>query len=88
MKELLLAKQKIMQEQGDNYPNWVLDQLGIETELANRIVMGRGLQSPRFRWVPFDDALMYPAQNIFHWPVKLLTANSFSSGKTCCYAGT
>jgi uncharacterized protein len=60
VKELLQSKQKVMQEQGDNYPNWVLDQLGIETELANRVAMGRGLQPPRFRWVPFDDALMYP----------------------------
>ena len=63
VKELLQTKQKVMQEQGDNYPNWVLDQLGIETELANRVAMGRGLQSPRFRWVPFDDALMYPLKN-------------------------
>jgi hypothetical protein len=55
IKELLQTKQKVMQEQGDNFPNWVLDQLGIETELANRVAMGRGLQ-PRFRWVPFDDA--------------------------------
>src|SRR5262249_44039817 len=44
----------------DNFPNWVLDQLGIETELANRIALGRGLKPPRFRWVPFDDALMLP----------------------------
>jgi hypothetical protein len=60
VKELLQAKQKVMQQQGENYPNWVLDQLGIETELANRIALGRGLQPPRFLWVPFDDALMYP----------------------------
>jgi predicted TIM-barrel fold metal-dependent hydrolase len=60
VRELLAAKQKIMQQQGDNFPNWVLDQLGIETELANRVALGRGLQPPRFRWVPFDDALMYP----------------------------
>jgi uncharacterized protein len=60
VKELLATKQKVMQEQGDNFPNWVLDQAGIETELANRVAMGRGLQPPRFRWVPFDDALMYP----------------------------
>jgi hypothetical protein len=52
-----------MQEHGDNYPNWVLDQLGIETELANRVALGRGLQPPRFRWVPFDDALMFPLKN-------------------------
>jgi uncharacterized protein len=60
LSELLAAKKKVMQEQGDNFPNWVLDQLGIETELANRVALGRGLQPPRFRWVPFDDALMYP----------------------------
>ena len=63
VRELLQTKQKVMQEQGDNFPNWVLDQLGIETELANRIALGRGLQPPRFRWVPFDDALMLPLKN-------------------------
>ncbi|HET9180806.1 MAG TPA: amidohydrolase family protein [Candidatus Angelobacter sp.] len=63
VKELLQARSKVMQQEGDNFPNWVLDQLGIETELANRIAMGRGLQPPRFRWVPFDDALMYPLNN-------------------------
>jgi uncharacterized protein len=63
VKELLAAKQKILQEQGDNFPDWVLDQLGIESELANRVAMGRGLKPPRFRWVPFDDALMLPLNN-------------------------
>ena len=63
VKELLQAKQKVMREQGDNFPNWVLDQLGIETELANRVAMGRGLKPPRFRWVPFDDALLLPLNN-------------------------
>ena len=63
VRELLQAKQRIVREQGDNFPNWVLDQLGIESELANRVAMGRGLQPPRFRWVPFDDALMLPLQN-------------------------
>lgn len=62
VRELMATKQKVMQEQGDNFPNWVLDKLGIETELANRIALGRGLQPPRFRWVPFDDALMYPLE--------------------------
>ena len=62
VRELMAAKQKVMQEQGDNFSNWVLDKLGIETELANRIALGRGLQPPRFRWVPFDDALMYPLE--------------------------
>lgn len=59
-RELLAAKERIKKEQGNNYPAWVLDHLGIETELANRVAMGRGLKPPRFRWVLFDDALLLP----------------------------
>jgi uncharacterized protein len=60
VKELIAVREKVIREQGDNFPSWVLDRLGIETMLANRIAMGRGLNAPRFRWVPFDDALMSP----------------------------
>ncbi len=56
-------KQQLLQEKRDGYANWVLDQLGIETMLANRISMGAGLAAPRFLWVPFEDALMYPLNN-------------------------
>jgi predicted TIM-barrel fold metal-dependent hydrolase len=44
-------------------PVALLDQLGIERMFANRVTMGPGLPSPRFLWVPFDDALMYPLSN-------------------------
>ena len=63
VKELLAAKATVKQREGENYPNWVLDQLGIESELANRVAMGRGLKPPRFRWVPFDDTLLFPLNN-------------------------
>ncbi len=63
VKELLAAKEQVKQREGDNYPNWVLDQLGIETELANRITLGRGHQPPHFLWVPFDDILLFPLNN-------------------------
>ena len=63
IKELLATKERIQKEQGNNYPNWVLDQLGIETELANRIALGRGQAPPRFRWVPFDNTLLFPLNN-------------------------
>jgi predicted TIM-barrel fold metal-dependent hydrolase len=63
VKELLAAKAEVQQREGDNYPNWVLDQLGIQTELANRVALGRGLQPPRFRWVAFDDTLLFPLNN-------------------------
>jgi uncharacterized protein len=61
--ELLASKQRIMREQGDRYASWILDQLNIETMFANRVAMGRGLSAPHFRWVSFDDALLFPLSN-------------------------
>src|SRR2546428_13631733 len=63
VRELLDTKQRIMRERGDGYPAWILDQLNIETMFGNRVAMGRGLNAPRFRWVAFDDALMFPLNN-------------------------
>jgi predicted TIM-barrel fold metal-dependent hydrolase len=48
---------------GRDYAVQVLDQLNIETMLANRVALGPGLPSSRFLWVPFADALMYPLPN-------------------------
>ncbi len=56
-------RRQLMEEKREDYANWVLDQLGIETMLANRVAMGPGLAAPRFLWVPFEDALMYPLNN-------------------------
>lgn len=63
LRELTEAKNRVRRERGDGYPAWVLDQLGIETMLANRIAMGRGLTAPRFRWVSYVDALVFPLNN-------------------------
>ena len=63
VRELLAEKARVRAARGDAYPAWVLDQLGIETELANRVAPGRGLDAPRFRWVPFVDALLFPLDN-------------------------
>ena len=56
-------KAAVMQEQGQQYPAWVLDQMGVEIMLANRVEMGSSIQPPRFRWVPYADALMFPLDN-------------------------
>ena len=63
LRELLQTKQQIASDQGDKFPTWALDQLGIETMFANRVAMGRGLTAPRFRWVSFVDALLFPLSN-------------------------
>jgi hypothetical protein len=57
------ARAKLIAAHGDDYSGWVLQRLGIETMLANRVALGRGLVSPRFRWVPYDDALVFPLDN-------------------------
>ncbi|MGA2134830.1 MAG: amidohydrolase [Bryobacteraceae bacterium] len=62
-RELTVSKQRIMREQGDRYPAWVLDRMGVDIMLANRVRMGRGIEPPRFRWVPFADAWLFPLDN-------------------------
>jgi predicted TIM-barrel fold metal-dependent hydrolase len=59
-KSLADARAAAMREHGEHFASWALDQAGIDVMLANRIVMGAGLNPPRFRWVPFADALMLP----------------------------
>ncbi|HEU4988782.1 MAG TPA: hypothetical protein VFT41_03285 [Gemmatimonadaceae bacterium] len=54
------ARAKTQSAMADSFPDWVLDQAGIAVEFANRVAVGPGLTSPRFRWVPFDDPLMLP----------------------------
>jgi predicted TIM-barrel fold metal-dependent hydrolase len=63
VRDLLSAKQKVLSERGESFPNWILDQLNIETMLANRVAMGKGLTTLRFRWVSFADALLFPLNN-------------------------
>jgi len=63
LSELMATKQNIVKQKGENTPAWILDQLNIETMFANRVAMGRGLSGPRFRWVSFDDALLFPLSN-------------------------
>lgn len=60
MIELRSTMQRIAKEQGDQFPAWVLDQVGTEVLLTNRVAMGPGLAPPRFRWVSYVDALMLP----------------------------
>jgi hypothetical protein len=60
VQELLALKTRIRRERGTGYAVWILDRLGIEVALANRMSIGPGLEPPRFRWVPFADPLLFP----------------------------
>lgn len=54
------ARTRVLAQHGERFPTWVLDQAGIDVMFANRIATGPGLEPPRFRWVPFDDPLLFP----------------------------
>jgi len=56
-------RHEVQSEKGEHFPAWVLDQTGIATMLANRVALGFGVEPPRFRWVPFADALLFPLDN-------------------------
>ena len=57
------SKADTIRRLGDRYPAWVLDQTGTDIMFANRIAMGPSIQAPRFRWVPYVDALIFPLDN-------------------------
>lgn len=61
--ELDAIRNRVRQREGARYSDWVLGQAGIGTMLANRVTMGIGVQPPHFRWVPYDDALLFPLSN-------------------------
>ena len=63
LQQLLAARDRVKAQQGSNYDSWVLDRTGIAVQLSNRVDMGPGLARPRFQWVPYDDALMFPLNN-------------------------
>ena len=63
VKDAVALKQKAIEQQGANYPAWVLDRQGVEIVLANRVAMAADLPAPRFRWVPYADALLFPLDN-------------------------
>jgi hypothetical protein len=54
------ARARTVRERGEAFPAWALDRAGIDVMFANRVAMGPGLGPPRFRWVPFADALLFP----------------------------
>lgn len=61
--QLAAAKKRVRDEKGEQFPAWVLDRLNIDVMFANRVAMGQGLAAPRFLWVPYADAYLFPLDN-------------------------
>lgn len=60
---LVQKKAQLKQAGGTVYFNQVLDKLGIETSIANRVSMPPYLDPKRFRWVFFVDSFFFPLNN-------------------------
>jgi hypothetical protein len=61
----LVEKKAALKQQyaGAAYFNTILDRLGIETSMANRVAMAGYLDPRRFKWVFFVDCFMFPFDN-------------------------
>lgn len=60
LREWRAASSPVVGERDEAFPTWVLDRIGTDVMLANRVAMGPGLAPPRFRWVSYVDALLLP----------------------------
>ncbi|MGI8960899.1 MAG: amidohydrolase family protein [Bryobacteraceae bacterium] len=60
---LIDRKAQLKREQGNQYFSRVLDRLGIETAMANRVAMPDYLDKHRFRWTFFVDSFLFPFDN-------------------------
>src|SRR5258705_7792289 len=58
--ELLETKRELMRQQGDAWPQYVLDKAGIDIAVVNATELGAGQQNRRFRWVPYADPMLWP----------------------------
>jgi hypothetical protein len=60
----LASKKAALQKQwGDKYFDHILDKVGIQYVVANRVAMPKYLDPARFRWVFFVDSFMFPFNN-------------------------
>lgn len=57
------TKEGAMRAKGAGYPGWVLDRVGVDIMIANRVEMGPSMTPPRFRWAAYADALLFPLDN-------------------------
>jgi uncharacterized protein len=60
---LIDRKAQLRREQGNQYFGHILDRLGIETAIANRVSMPVYLDKKRFLWAFFVDSFLFPFDN-------------------------
>lgn len=60
---LVQEKKRLREKLGADYFSHILDEVGIETAVTNRVSMPPYLEPKRFRWVFFVDPFLFPLNN-------------------------
>jgi len=63
VKKVAAGQKAVRNREGARYFDWVLAQAGFDVVLANRVSMAPQLDAKHFKWVPYDDALLFPLDN-------------------------
>ncbi|HEX8925120.1 MAG TPA: amidohydrolase [Terriglobales bacterium] len=63
MRRVAEARGKAMADHKSDPQGWVLGKAGIATVLANRTALSPEMKAPLVRWVPYEDALLFPLDN-------------------------
>jgi predicted TIM-barrel fold metal-dependent hydrolase len=63
IKKVTAMETAARREHGAGFYKWVMEKAGLETALANRTSMPPEMHAPQIRWVPYEDALLFPLNN-------------------------
>jgi uncharacterized protein len=63
IKKIIQMELTARKEHGAGFYSWVMDKAGLETAFANRTFMPPEMHVQQIRWVPYEDALLFPLNN-------------------------
>jgi uncharacterized protein len=63
IKEIQDMETAARREHGAGFYAWMMEKAGIETVFANRTALAPEMKAPQIRWVPYEDALLFPLDN-------------------------
>jgi predicted TIM-barrel fold metal-dependent hydrolase len=63
IKKIIAMELAARKEHGAGFYSWVMEKAGLETAFANRTFMPPEMHAPQIRWVPYEDALLFPLNN-------------------------
>jgi len=63
IKQVIQMEVAARKEHGANFYTWVMEKASLETAFANRTSIPPEMHAPQIRWVPYEDALLFPLNN-------------------------